>query len=674
MPWQVGDYVAEGEKPFDQGSFGTIWRARRVSDGARVALKLVLLTEAADAREKIAAERHGAMLQQQFEQAHGMVPRVYDYGHDGDDFFIAMELVEGGALADLLKRGPIEPRLAARHAIRICEFLERAHGFATSVEGEPYDRLVHADLKPGHVLIDDAGGIKVLDFGIAKALAKTTQVTTNNWGTSAYASPERLDHGHVNEHVDHWSLGVMLYEMVSGRRPYQHLDRNRSQLEHAIRTNAPREALPAACPTELAAIICKMLAYQIDRRYPTAAAIKADLELFLAGGQPSAAAEFITPPTMPIGRPGTLPGSDVATARLPLRGAVRPPLAMSGAALASTPLGATIPWLAPPGGRSDVPPTDPLPLAGSGQAATAHPSMAPPVRRSRVGAAVAAGRRTMWAVSLLVIVGFVLTEGLAWMAAGRFRNRIDAIDGQNLADFRQDYERLAARSRLDAGLRLRVDAPLTDRLVKLADSVIADYRREAPVMGPVEWKQAQESLRWASLITPRDQQLRSRLLTAEAHVIRLSARGQPPAAARLTYRRAIEKFRAAADMDARSFDPYLGISRIEVYALGDVDDGIAAVQEAEKRGHVSGRPERALLGDGYLKRAQSSRAVARTLSGEQRRRELEKARADYNSCIAAFDPIVGFGRAAENLEICKRQLQQLDDEMAALDGALARES
>ncbi len=138
MPWQVGGYTTEGEKPFDQGSFGTVWRARRLSDGARVALKLVLLTETDDAKDRIAAERHGAMLQQRFEQAHGMVPTVYDYGHDSDGhLFIAMELVEGGALADLIKSGPLPPLVAAAHAVSVCTFLERAHQFATTVEGEP---------------------------------------------------------------------------------------------------------------------------------------------------------------------------------------------------------------------------------------------------------------------------------------------------------------------------------------------------------------------------------------------------------------------------------------------------------------------------------------------------------------------------------------------------------
>ena len=249
MSWQVGGYATESEKPFDQGSFGTVWRARRVSDDARVALKLVLLTDAADSRERIAAERHGAMLQQRFQQAHGMVPTVYDFGYDADEsLFIAMELVEGGALTDLIKTAPVDPNVAAGYAIRICEFLDKAHSFATTVEGEPYHRLVHADLKPSHLLVGPSGDVKVLDFGIAKALAKTTQVTTNNWGTSAYASPERLEHGHVNEHVDFWSLGVILYEMLAGHRPYPGLERNPSQLERAIRGNAPRAPLPASLP------------------------------------------------------------------------------------------------------------------------------------------------------------------------------------------------------------------------------------------------------------------------------------------------------------------------------------------------------------------------------------------------------------------------------------------
>jgi alkanesulfonate monooxygenase SsuD/methylene tetrahydromethanopterin reductase-like flavin-dependent oxidoreductase (luciferase family) len=145
----------------------------------------------------------------------------------------------------------------------------------------------------------------------------------------------------------------------------------------------------------------------------------------------------------------------------------------------------------------------------------------------------------------------------------------------------------------------------------------------------------------------------------------LAARNQPAPTARQTFTRAVEKFRAAADADPQSFDPYLGISRIAVYGLADVDRAAEAIEEARKRGYTAGRRERALLGDGYLRRANSSRTLARTLSGEQRRRELERARADYAGCIDAFDGIVGFGYAAKNLEVCKSRLEHVEQLLAA---------
>jgi hypothetical protein len=627
--WQVGGYATESEKPFDQGSFGTVWRARRISDNARVALKLILLTDAADSRERIAAERHGAMLQQRFQQAHGMVPTVYDFGHDADgNLFIAMELVEGGALTDLIKTAPLDPKVAAGYAVRICEFLDKAHSFATTVEGEPYDHLVHADLKPSHLLAGPSGDVKVLDFGIAKALAKTTQVTTNNWGTSAYASPERLEQGHVNEHVDFWSLGVILYEMLTGHRPYQGLERNPSQLERAIRNNAPRAPLPESCPAPLAAIVNKMLAYQIEHRYPTAASIKADLQRFLDGQAPLAMSEYVTPATMPIGQsPPTQP----------------------------IPAGAVVPPVEQP-----VPPTDPLPAVAAAPAAV--PAAPVPVRKKGIRYLI---RGASWAAMLLFLVAVITTEGVAWVSAERFRHSLDSIDGRPIAETRAQYEGIRAQSMLGTGLRLRVDRVLRSRLVAMADRVIADYRRDDPAMAGPDWRLAQQALRWATQLSPGDRRLQSKLVTCDAHVIRLAARAQPPAAARATYRRAVDRFRAAADLDGDSYDPYLGISRIAVYGLGDVDQAAAAIQEAEKRGYVSGRRERALLGDGYLRRATAGWASARPLSGDQRRRELEKLRADYKGCVDAFDPIVGFGNAAKNLEICKGQLDRIDEELGA---------
>ncbi len=306
MSWQVAGYETDADKPFDQGSFGTVWHARRLSDGTRVALKLVLRDHAADAVERIEAERRGAMLQRSFHDAHGMVPAVHDVGYDQDgDLYIAMELIQGGSLSDLDRDRRARVTCRCRTRDGDLQLPRKAHSFSTTIEGDRYDRLVHADLKPGHIFVRDSGEVIVLDFGIAKALDKSKPLTTNNWGTSAYMSPERLLDGRVDEHVDFWSLGVMLYEMLAGHRPYRALQAPslKSQLERAIRGNAPREPLPATVPPPLVAIVNKLLAYQPDRRYPSAAAVRADLDVFLDGGRPLALAEYDTPATTRVDEP-----------------------------------------------------------------------------------------------------------------------------------------------------------------------------------------------------------------------------------------------------------------------------------------------------------------------------------------------------------------------------------
>ncbi len=642
MSWSVGDYTTIEDKPFDHGQFGTVWRARRVSDDAKVALKLVLR---ANGRDQIDAERHGAMLQQQFHRAHGMVPEIYDFGQDGDDFYIAMELIEGGQLARQMARGPLPPHTAAEHAAWIAGFLDKAHRFATTIEGNEYVAIVHADLKPQHVLFTESGEKKVLDFGIAKALARTTRVTTDNWCTTPYASPERLLTGLVDAHVDLWSMGVILYEMIVGHRLYPHLEasQSRSQLEHAITTNAPREPLPPSCSAPLAAIVTKLLAPQLERRYPDAATIKTDLDLFLSGREPVAMKDYATAPTMPVGPDGRHTARRAANL-----------VSAAGVQPARTP-----PPVWPP--TSTVPPTDPLPaVAGAaGIGAPAAVAVAPLVHTKRRAGIARVGSMLF----LMTCVSLVATEGGAWVAAERFRMTIAEADGRALTQMRDSYEGIRAASLLDLGLRLRVNRPLRRRLAAVADTVIADYRREEPSVGPADWQQAEKALQWALELAPRDSTLRARELTCEAHVMRHAARTQPRAAARQMYGSAIEKFRKAADLDPRSFDPYLGITRISVYALDDVDAAAAAIAEAEKRGYASGRRERAQLGDGYMRRADRRRRLARTLSGDRHDRAVESAREDYERCVTSFDPIVGFAKAGDNLEYCKRQIERIDSEM-----------
>lgn len=657
MSWVVPGYEMVADKPFDQGSFGTIWRARRRSDGLRVALKLVRSGHAEDARERMEAERRGAMLQRSFHDAHGMVPAVYDVGYDTDeDLYIAMEHVEGGALSEVIARGRLDPAAAARHAAAICRFLEKAHRFSTTIEGDHYDRLVHADLKPGHIFARANGEVIVLDFGIAKALDKSKPLTTNNWGTSAYMSPERLLDGRVDEHVDFWSLGVIIYEMLAGHRPYRHLQApsHKAALERAIRGNAPREPLPASVPPALAAIVNKLLAYQPERRYPTAAAIRADLEAFLAGHRPVALDEYETPATARVGGEAGEGQADAGeTERRPESDATerRPDAVVL------------------------VPSTDPLvvppPLPGAALAATATASAGAvatdtaagtaPVRRPRRRL-----RRFLRVAAIVILVLSAITELSGWVQAGRLREAIGTIDGPALETAEASYDRLASMGPLHLGVRWRVNGPLRAHLMGLAERVIEDYRSEQPSLTLTDWKHAERALRWA-LRLGNDRAARARLELCEAHILRIQTRAGRSEASQAAYRRAIDGFREAARIDRDSFDPYLGLSRVAIYGLipADVDLASSAMREAEKRGYTPGRRERALVGDGYLRRADTLRRDARTLSGEQRVHALERARNDYQGCIDAFEPIVGYGNSAKNIEVCKVRRDRVDEELEA---------
>jgi hypothetical protein len=644
MSWQVAGYETDADKPFDQGSFGTVWHARRLRDGVRVALKLVRRDRAADATERIEAERRGAMLQRSFHDAHGMVPAVHDIGCDEDgDLYIAMELVEGGSLSDVIGAGPLDPIAAARHASAICAFLERAHSFSTTIEGDRYDRLVHADLKPGHIFVRTNGDVTVLDFGIAKALDKSKPLTTNNWGTSAYMSPERLLDGRVDEHVDFWSLGIILYEMLTGHRPYRSLQAPplKGQLERAIRGNAPREPLPSGVPVTLAAIVSKLLAYQRERRYGSATAIRADLQAFLDGRVPAALAEYDTPATTRV-------AADVTERRLD---------ALAEAVPATDPL----PLVPPP-----LPPVQPPPpAAGTHHTGPGHvpPS---PVAAGQAGRPRRRRLRRIGRVALLLFAFWAaISESTAWLQAERLRQVIGNIDGPALASAEASYQRLASTGPFHLGVRLRVNRPLRAHLVGLAQRVIEDYRNDQPTLTLADWKQAQQALRWALRIRPDDSVARARLETCEAHILRISTRPGRSAASQAAYRRAIDRFRTAARLDRESFDPYLGLSRVAIYGLvpADVDLASSAMRDAETRGYTPGRRERAQVGDGFMRRAEALRRDARTLSGTQRTHALQRARDDAQGCIDAFEPIVGFGNAAKNIETCKVLRTRVDDEL-----------
>lgn len=642
------DFQIIGSKPIGRGAFGTVFAAKRISDDAPVALKIILHS-GEWGPERIEAERKGAILQERFARTHGMVPEVYDCGLDGDDFYIAMAFVDGPSLESQLRQGSLCPEEAAGHALWLCGFLEKAHAFSGVVDGKPY-RVVHTDLKPAHLMIATSGERMVLDFGIAKALEESRELGTDIGRTIAYAAPERLVSDQVNPHADFWSLGVMLYEMVCGHRPYPHLEgpRFRRELEHAITSNAQRAPMPASCPAGLKAIINKLLAFQVEHRYPNAEAIRADLEAFLRGEVPSAIAIYETPATTPVKRPVAAASGvvDVSPATTP-----RP---VPRAVAYTTP--ATLPRAV-----SDVPATDVRPKAAAEPAeeiaavGEAEPALAAPVKSRSVI------RHFLRTIAMTVVVFVVATEGVAWLFAERFRETMATVDERTVTDRRLAYAGVDRWALLDIGLRLRVHSRLQPALVAVGDRVIADYRREEPAMGPAEWTEAYRALTWARELSSRSSVLRGKQLTAEGHVMRFAAQTEARGSrATLLAEAAVAKFREAAAADPASFDPYLGMARLQVYSLSDVNAAAASIDAAKARGYTPGRREAALLGDGYLRRGLATRRNAAVLTGDQKWRELTNARADFERCVVLFDPIVAFGNAAANLERCKAQLVQVE--------------
>jgi hypothetical protein len=611
LGWELGDYSIL--RTVDSGKFGIVYWAEHKPTGRQAALKLIPL-EGADSEEKVAAERHGAMLQQQFSRTHKrMVPEIFEHQPIAMFYAIAMELVHGQPLTDVIAAGPLPPARAAKIALAICRFLAAAHRFETDVEGVHYALIVHGDLKPDHVLLLDNDEIRVLDFGIAKALAERTLVTTNKWGSIQYASPERLQsEGHVNEHADFWSLGVMLFEMVAGYRPYHRYEHNASRLDAAIRRQEAPEPLPPDADPVLVAIIRKLLATQIERRYPSADVIGRDLESYLAGTQTLAAADAAQ--------------ASVATVR------VIPP----------------IPTVAGPAPTPSAP-TEPLPRTPPTVAteAIALPKAKPPKKRSRLW-------RLMRFIVIFVLLSMVMRECVGLARADRLQERIDAIEADQIPEIRSEYRRMASTGPLGLGAG-QVRARLRDRMVALADRAILEFRTESPSVSEVEWQQARDAIAFAQDLSSRSA-LAAKRAYIDAHLVRIAARD------RTGFEEAVRGFRESARLDTQAPDPYLGLARIYAYSLREVDPLIDAITQAEQRGYQSGPREQAQIGDAYRFRADRIRAAAASLDGDARIERLASAAEDYGQCIAYFEGL-NFFDSENNLRTCRRRLAAIVDEL-----------
>ena len=203
---------------------------------------------------------------------------VYDWGQEQETSFIVMEYVEGRTLRDVIVPGPMEPVAAAKIAADIAKALGAAHRAG----------VVHRDIKPGNVLIDTNGDVKVADFGIARANGAGDGLTRTGavMGTATYFSPEQAQGLAVDARSDIYSLGVVLYEMLTGAVPFAGDSAVSVAYLHVREPVVPPSKRRADVPPALEAIVLTCLAKDPAGRYQTADQLRTDLMRFTRGQRP----------------------------------------------------------------------------------------------------------------------------------------------------------------------------------------------------------------------------------------------------------------------------------------------------------------------------------------------------------------------------------------------------
>ncbi|MGB4592183.1 MAG: Stk1 family PASTA domain-containing Ser/Thr kinase [Coriobacteriia bacterium] len=217
--------------------------------------------------------------------SHPSIVNIYDWGQDDSTYYIVMEYVNGTDLKSLVEQhGPLDPMRAADYAAQVCSALAVAHG---------YD-IIHRDIKPHNIVLTPDGTIKVMDFGIARAGNTTMTQTGSVLGTAQYISPEQAQGRALGPASDLYSLGVTLYELVTGKLPFDADTPVAVALKQVNEEPVPPRRIRPSIPASLEAVIMRSMRKNPAERYDSAAEMRDDLKRVISGSAISAPAAVAT--------------------------------------------------------------------------------------------------------------------------------------------------------------------------------------------------------------------------------------------------------------------------------------------------------------------------------------------------------------------------------------------
>lgn len=272
------------ERRLGRGGMAEVWLAHDVLLDRDVAIKILFPEHAIDPNF---VERFRREAQAVAGLNHPNIVNVYDWGQSGNTYFMAMEFVQGRTLAEVLRRqGKINQRGAATVGAAIADALSYAHR----------NNVVHRDIKPANILVGDDGSIKVVDFGIARALdaAHDSGLTQDGAvvGTATYFSPEQARGESPDLRSDIYSLGVVLYELLAGQPPFSGETALATAYKQVNENPAPLQRFVADIEVDLNAVVAKCMTKVPSQRYDSAADLRDDLKRFV-DGKPTRAGDVV---------------------------------------------------------------------------------------------------------------------------------------------------------------------------------------------------------------------------------------------------------------------------------------------------------------------------------------------------------------------------------------------